>query len=335
MDMGTKFFVAVLTISFVLHLVTARSSNGHGLHADFYRRSCPQAEYIVYNTVRAAVFQDSTIGPALIRLIFHDCFVNGCDASILLDSTPSGETIEKISPGNIGLRGFEVIDEAKARLEAECPETVSCADILAYAARDASSLLGFPSYRVPGGRRDGLASRTSDVDGNLPFPILDLDHMLEIYGRKGMNQDDLVVLMGTHSIGRVHCILIASSLYNVSLSPLLDPMYALRLRTQCPPPGTPGLEDLMVSINPAASFGMTALNNLFYMNLMHGKAILPSDQALINDPRTRNQVMELAFNYAKWLKKYQKAIVKMGRIDVLTGKQGEIRRSCRAVNSMM
>lgn len=62
--------------------------------------------------------------------------MQGCDASVLLDDT--GNFVgEKTAPPNLNsLRGFEVIDAIKSDLESVCPETVSCADILAVAARD-------------------------------------------------------------------------------------------------------------------------------------------------------------------------------------------------------
>ena len=61
----------------------------------------------------------------------------GCDASVLLDKTPTGEETEKEAIPNSTLRGFEVIKAIKDALELECPHTVSCADVLRLASRDA------------------------------------------------------------------------------------------------------------------------------------------------------------------------------------------------------
>lgn len=60
---------------------------------------------------------------------------------MLLDDTPVLVGEKTAGPNLNSLRGFDLIDGIKSELEMACPRTVSCADILAIAARDSVVLV--------------------------------------------------------------------------------------------------------------------------------------------------------------------------------------------------
>ncbi|VAH47757.1 unnamed protein product [Triticum turgidum subsp. durum] len=147
--------------------------------------------------------KDPRMAASLLRLHFHDCFVQGCDASVLLDADGSGRfTTEKRSnPNRDSLRGYEVIDEIKAALEHACPHTVSCADIAAVAARDSTVLTGGPGWEVPLGRRDSLTASVSGSNNLIPAPNDTLPTITAKFRNQGLDVVDLVALSGAHTIG--------------------------------------------------------------------------------------------------------------------------------------
>jgi len=119
------------------------SSAAYGqLSTSFYATSCPSLESTVRSVVTNATIAsgDRRMGASLLRLFFHDCFVQGCDASVLLDVDPTKGILlgeKDAGPNANSLRGFEVVDSIKSKVEAACPGVVSCADILALATREA------------------------------------------------------------------------------------------------------------------------------------------------------------------------------------------------------
>ncbi|KAF5194301.1 Peroxidase [Thalictrum thalictroides] len=93
------------------------------------------------------VAENPALGAKLLRVHYHDCFVRGCDASILLDTVGTVQS-EKDARPNLSLSGFDVIDDIKTQLKK-------------------------PLWDVLTGRRDGTVSLASDVNGNLPSPASD------------------------------------------------------------------------------------------------------------------------------------------------------------------
>lgn len=177
--MGRVCFVRLMFLALLGFLGCTHAQ----LQMNFYAKSCPKAETIILDYVRKHIPNAPSLSAALIRMHFHDCFVRvfsldlflclsiyrhflflltnwwflcacvwprffqGCDGSVLLNSTTG--TAEKDANPNLTLRGFDFIDRIKAVVEAECPGVVSCADIIALAARDSivTAVRNFLKYK--------------------------------------------------------------------------------------------------------------------------------------------------------------------------------------------
>lgn len=74
------------------------------------------------------------------------------------------------------------------------------------------------------------------------------------------------------------------------------------------------------------------LDNAYYQNLQQGKGLFGSDQILHEDQRSKPTVDLFASSNSAFQQAFVTAITKLGRVGVLTGNQGEIRRDCAAVN---
>ncbi|CAI0418369.1 unnamed protein product [Linum tenue] len=300
-------FFTILLLLAVAAAATASSAGFSPLSPYYYSKICPKALPAIRRVVEAAVSGERRMGASLLRLHFHDCFVQGCDGSILLDDS------EKTAlPNNNSARGFEVIDMIKSEVDKACggKPVVSCADILAVAARDSVVALGGPSWEVQLGRRDST----------------DLPALKSSFQKQGLNERDLVALSGGHTIGFSQCQFFRNRIFNETEANI-DAEFARERRASCfAGSGDANLGSLDGS--PARFDGS------YFKNLVEKKGLLHSDQALFAGGSTDSVVKGYGSNNGRsfWFD-FASSMVKMGNIKPLTGNRGQIRVNCRKVNA--
>ncbi|XP_025827229.1 cationic peroxidase 1-like [Panicum hallii] len=293
------------------------------LTANFYDKSCPNALYTIQTAVRSAVAKENRMGASLLRLHFHDCFVNGCDGSVLLDDTPTFTGEKSAVPNNNSLRGFDVIDSIKAQIEGICPQVVSCADILAVAARDSVVALGGPTWVVNLGRRDSMTASLDTANNDIPAPTLDLSDLTKLFSNKGLGTTDMIALSGGHTIGQARCVNFRDRIYSETN---IDTSLVTSLKSNCPKKTGDN------NISPLDASTPYVFDNFYYKNLLNKKGVLHSDQQLFNGGSADSQTTTYSSNMAKFFTDFSAAMVKMSNISPLTGSSGQIRKNCRKVN---
>ncbi|XP_028764221.1 peroxidase 73 [Neltuma alba] len=319
----------ILLLSLSLSLCLFPYSTSAQLSKNHYAKTCPNLESIVRTVVRNKFQQTFVTVPATLRLFFHDCFVQGCDASVLVASTGNNKA-EKDHPDNLSLAGdgFDTVIKAKAAVDAvpQCRNKVSCADILALATREVVSLAGGPFYEVELGRFDGLVSRASDVNGRLPQPNFNLNQLNSLFASHGLTQTDMIALSGAHTLGFSHCNRFSNRIYSFSPKSLVDPtlnrQYASQLQGMCPRNVDPRIAINMDPTTPRT------FDNVYYKNLQQGKGLFTSDQILFSDPRSRSTVNSFASNKNVFNANFAAAMTKLGRVGVKTARNGKIRADC-------
>ncbi|CAM8891318.1 unnamed protein product [Rhodiola kirilowii] len=320
--MGTKTSILIFII--VLESIVLANAK---LIENFYSKSCPNVESIVQKAVYNHFLQTFATIPGTLRLFQHDCFVDGCDASLMIQS-PNGDA-ERDHEDNQSISGdaFDTIVKAKEAVEAECPGVVSCADIMALAARDVVVLARGPKWKVELGRRDGLVSSKSHANGKLPHPDFTLVDLNAMFGANKLTQTDMIALSGAHTIGFSHCRFFADRIHSKSVDPTLNPAYAAELQNVCPAKFDPFI---VVNMDPSTP---RRFDNSYFQRLVERKGLFKSDSVLFEDERTRGTVTKFAQDGKAFYKAFMEAMLKLGRVGVKTGIQGEIRRDCSRFNS--
>ncbi|XP_062190032.1 peroxidase 1-like [Phragmites australis] len=317
--------VLLLTASYGLPAAEAH------LQIGAYNKTCPQAEDIVLKEMTDILAKSPDLAGPVLRLFSVDCFVGGCEGSILLNST-ADNTAEKDSPLNQGVRGYEVVDAIKAKLEVACPGVVSCADTLALAARDSIRLTKGPFILLPTGREDGNRSVAADVALNSPPPGAKITDLIALFAKFNLTAKDLAVLSGAHTIGKARCSTVSPRLYNFegkngTSDPNLDANYTATLRGQC----KPGDAATLVYLDPVTP---STFDTDYYTLVAANKGLLSTDAELLNDGATKEYVTshDKASSTDEFFADFAASFVNMSKIGVLSHHKGEIRKVCSQVN---
>lgn len=260
---------------------------------------------------------------------------------------------EKTAFPNVNsIRGFEVVDQIKQKVNKACKgNVVSCADILAVAARDSVAIvsikllnrskiqkilltiqnvelcfeqLGGPNYKVLLGRRDARTASVNDANRSLPPPFFSFSQLLSSFQSQGLDLKDLVLLSAGHTLGKARCATFRTRIYNDTN---IDRKFAASLKAICPPSGK---DNNLMGLDKTSNF----FDNAYFKALLNKKGLLHSDQELFGGGSQESD--ELVSYYSRYPYSFRddfgSSMIKMGNIKPLTGSYGEIRQNCRFVN---
>jgi len=196
-------------IVFAVVLLTGKSQAFPSLkpcHAEANNTSTRVLQETELEAAREAIadlINEEDCGPLLIRLAWHDAGTydrrdrtggpSGC-----MRFRNSGEARHSTN------RGLYEATELLDPIMAEYAPDMSYADFWALAAIVAVREMGGPTIRFRQGRRDCSSPRFSVMTGRLPGGFENADQLRGIFYRMGLDDRDIVVLLGAHSTGRCH-----------------------------------------------------------------------------------------------------------------------------------
>ncbi|GER57128.1 peroxidase superfamily protein [Striga asiatica] len=264
---------------------------GGKLSTIFYSSSCSNVSNIVSDQISHALANDPRIGASLIRLHFHDCFVQS----------------EKSAGPNVNsARGFDVVDNIKSALEQSCP---GCE-------QSKSILVGGLSWTVPCGRKDIKTANRALANVAILSPFEIIPNITNKFVTVGLNMNNLVALAGAHTFGRARCSVFLARLYNFNgtghADPTLNRSYLARLRRVCPQNGA----NLSLVVTNLDQSSPNAFDNGYYKNLVTGQGLLQSDQELFSNswPQISGVVQQFSRNQNAFFKSFVASMVEMGNI---------------------
>ncbi|XXG83908.1 hypothetical protein AAC387_Pa10g1553 [Persea americana] len=232
------------------------------------------------------------MGASLIRLFFHDCFVNGCDGGVLLDDNGSFVGEKTALANNNSARGFE---------------------------------LGGPTYSVPVGGKDARTASRDGANNNLPRFSHDLDGLIQLFSNQGFTAREMVALSRAHTLGQAQCVTFRDRIYNETN---IDAAFATSRQANCPQ-AAPNGDGNLAPLDPQSP---NRFGNNYYQALINRRGLLHSDQVLFNGGSTDSIVTMYSNNGNAFNTDFANAMVKMGNLNPLIRSQGEVRVNCGRVN---
>ncbi|XP_057992678.1 peroxidase 15-like [Hevea brasiliensis] len=270
----------LMVVAVLVYAILVGGQLGYAqLTPTFYGQNCPNVSFLIREVIQEAMLTDPRIDASLIRLHFHDCFVNGCDTSILLDTTNTMKGEKEVLGNKNSARGFDVVDKMKARLETECPGTVYVTIIILYSFTNVIKVAGRRSTNLLR-RRDSLTANRTQANINLPSPFASLDELKANFTAVGLNTTtDLVVLSGAHSFREAQCRTFRGRIYNSPELPL-NSTYNATLSKICSQNGTTD-DNLRTQLDSTTP---NVFDNKYFSNLQFARDLLESDQVLFSTP---------------------------------------------------
>ncbi|KAK6943774.1 hem peroxidase, partial [Dillenia turbinata] len=223
-------------------------------------------------------------------------------ASLLLDATEDMES-EKASGRSFGMR-FQYINTIKQALESECPNTVSCADMVALSARDGIDHM----LKWKPGRRDSKQSYRAAVEELIPNHKDSISSLLSRFQSVGIDMEGVVTLLG-----RTHCLNLVNRL-NPIVDPPSTPLRRVPKKGRCP---TPQSDPNKVKF--------AKNDKVTRMNLLNHKGLLLIDQQLTSHPTTSTLWKKRASDNDYFREQFCRAILLLSDNNPLTNDEGEIR----------
>ncbi|KAJ4788951.1 Peroxidase [Rhynchospora pubera] len=127
---------------------------------------------------------------------------------------------------------------------------------------------------------------------------------MSMFAAKGLSPQDMAVLSGAHTIGQSRCFLFRDRIYNDNN---INASFAALRQQTCPLSG--------------GDSNLAPIDGLFH-----------SDQELFNGGSLDSLVAQYSKDQAAFFSAFAKSMVRLGAINTLTGKNGEIRLNCRTIN---